>query len=54
MENIGFGFIKYSFKKTSMTYLWDWYIKLGIIGLQKWQSKDFKELKKISDKVWNE
>jgi len=51
---VGFGFTKYSFKKTSMTFLWDCNIRFGIIGLQKWQSKNFKELKKMSDIAWDE
>ena len=50
---VGFGFTKYSFKKTSMTFLWDWNIRLGIIGLVKWQSKSFEELKKMSDIAWD-
>lgn len=51
---VGFGFTKYSFMKTSMTFLWDWNIRFGIIGLIKWQSKSFEELKKMSDIAWDE
>lgn len=51
---MGFGFCKYSFRKTSMTFLWDWNIRFGIIGLIKWQSKSFNELKKMSDLAWDE
>jgi len=51
---IGFGFCKYSFKKTSLTFLFDWALRLGIIGIQKWQSKEFKELKKMADVAWDE
>jgi len=51
---LGFGFLKYSFKKTSMTFLFDWTLRLGIICIQKWQSKKFNELKLESDKMWNE
>ena len=50
---VGFGFTKYSFKKTSMTFLWDWNIRFGIIGLIKWQTKSFEELKKESDIAWD-
>ena len=51
---VGFGFLKYSFKKTSMTFLFDWTLRLGIICIQKWQSKKFNELKCESDKIWDE
>ena len=51
---VGVGFTKYSFKKTSMTFLWGWNIRLGIIGLIKWQTKSFGELKKMSDTAWDE
>lgn len=52
--SVGFGFTKYSFKKTSMTFLWDWNIRFGIIGLVKWQTKSFKELKREADIAWDE
>lgn len=51
---VGFGFTKFSFKRTSMTFLFDWTLRIGIIAISKWQSKTFKELKKMSDAAWDE
>jgi len=51
---VGFSFKRYSFKKTSMTFLWVWRLRLGIFEILKWQTKDFKELKKMADQAWDE
>jgi len=50
---IGFGFTKYSFKNTSLTFLYDWTLRAGIIAITKHQTKSFEELKGISDKIWD-
>ena len=51
---VGSGFCRYSFKKTSMTFLWVWRLRLGIFEILKWQTKEFNELKKMSDLAWDE
>jgi len=51
---LGFGFHRFSFKNTSMTFLFDWTLRLGLVAIRKWQSKSFEELKKISDLAWDE
>ena len=51
---IRFGFYKYSFKKTNMTFLFDWELSLGIFGIRKWQTKKFKELQRMADMAWDE
>jgi len=50
---IGFGFTKYSFKNTSLTFLYDWTLRAGIIAITKHQTKSFKELKGVHDMEWN-
>ena len=50
---IGFGFKKFTFKKTSFTFIYDWILKLGYLAIVKHQTKNFEELKKISDIEWN-
>ena len=49
---VGFRFTKFNFNKTSMTFLYDWTIRLGIIAISKWQTKSFAELKKLADAAW--
>lgn len=51
---IGFGFYRYLFNKTDMTFLFDWQLSVGIIGIRKWQTKNFGELKKVADVAWDE
>ena len=50
---VGFGFCRYSFKKTSMTFLWVWRLRLGIFEILKWQTKGFDKLKRESDLAWD-
>jgi len=51
---IGFGFTKYSFKNTSLTFLYDWTLRAGFIAITKHQTKSFDELKIICDTISNE
>ena len=51
---LGFSFCRYSFKKTSLTFLWVWRLRLGIFEILKWQTKGFDELKRESDLAWDE
>lgn len=37
-----------------MTFLFDWELSVGIVAIRKWQTKKFKELKKMSDIAWDE
>lgn len=46
---VGIGFTKFSFKRTSMTFLFDWCLRLGFIAIRKRQTKSFQELKRMSD-----
>lgn len=46
---VGIGFTKFSFKRTSLTFLFDWTLRLGFIAIRKRQTKDFQELKRMSD-----
>jgi len=50
---IKFGFYKYSFKKTDMTFLFDWELSVGIVAIRKWQTKKFKELQRMADVAWD-
>ena len=52
IKPVGFRFTKYKFEKTSMAYIYDWTLQLGIIMISKWQTKSFKELKKMADAAW--
>ena len=49
---VGFRFTKYRFEKTSMAYIYDWTLCLGIFIISKWQTKSFEELKKMADAAW--
>jgi len=53
LKLVGFRFTKFKFENTSMTFLFDWTLRLGIIAISKWQTKSFNELKKMSDIAWN-
>ena len=50
---LGIGFCRFSFKNTSMTFLFDWILRLGLVAITKWQTKSFEELKKIADLAWD-
>ena len=50
---LGIGFRRFSFKNTSMTFLFDWTLRLGLVAIIKWQTKSFEELKKIADIEWD-
>ena len=52
IKPVGFRFTKYKFENTSMTYIYEWTLRLGIIVISKWQTKSYAELKKIADAVW--
>ena len=36
-----------------MTFLFDWELSLGIFGIRKWQTKEFKVLQRMADMAWD-
>jgi len=53
IQPVGFRFTKFKFENTSMTFLFDWTLRLGIIVISKAQTKSFEELKKMADAAWD-
>ena len=53
IKPVGFRFTKYRFEKTSMAYIYDWTLCLGIFVISKWPTKSFEELKKMADAAWD-
>ena len=53
IQPVGFRFTKFKFENTSMTFLFDWTLRLGIIAISKAQTKSFEELKKMADAAWD-
>ena len=53
IKPVGFRFTKYIFEKTSMAYIYDWTLCLGIFIISKWPTKSFEELKKMADAAWD-